>query len=338
MLKQAKQLSWAIATRQNPDFFQTRHQAHLLLQGSRATQDPAVTYYINEIFQDDLLRIGLKDSSNLNRFVNQAHHWIKQHQTNSLQGLDQYQRDYSAGTTQSFDSFYYRHRQRRMRCFSGEYFYHLKTWISTNTNWSVVTDSDPLRSGDALVISLPFCDTGNNFDGFESILELCDQLDIPVLVDCCYYTISGGITADLSYECIDTIAFSLSKSFPVANLRIGLRYTKSGVCDGQQLMNSINYNNSLSAYIGLKIIDKFGCDYIYTTYQQRQKVACDYFGLEPSQSVIFAVGNSQWECYNRNNLLQVYQLDLDPKQFCNRISLVGIFDNWDLFETIKNEY
>lgn len=337
MLDLAQQLSWAVAVRHTPDFYQARSQARLMLQGSRATQDPAVTAHLKSVFDQDLLTHGLNQSHTISQFVEQAHIWLQHHRSNRVQGLNQFRRDYSAGTTQSFDSFYWRHRQRRMRCLVGEYFYHLKAWISTDTNWSFVTDSDPLVPGDALVISVPFCDTGNQPHNFDEILHTCNRLEIPVLVDCCYYTISSGIDINVAQPCVDTVCFSLSKSFPVANLRIGIRYTRPDVYDGQRLMNSINYNNSLSAYIGCEIIDRFGSDYIYQTYHDRQQTVCRVLGLEPSQSVIFALGDSQWNLYNRNNLLETYQLDLSADLFCNRICLVSIYDNWDIFTAVTHE-
>jgi hypothetical protein len=296
-----------------------------------------VVDFINLIFSQDIFQQGLERWQNINEFVNSMPTWIANHQGNNISGLDRFQIDFSAGTTQSFDSFYYRHRTRRMRCFVGEYFYHLKTWISNSTNWSMISESDPLVVGDALVISLPFCDTGTQLENFEQVLTLCDQLNIPVLIDCCYYPISNGICADFSADCIDTVAFSLSKAFPIARLRIGVRFTKSGIFDGQRLHDSIHYNNSLSAWIGLKIIQKFSSDYIYNIYHQQQLEVCDYFELTPSQSVLFAIGDSSWDRYNRNNLLQTYQLNLDVNQFQNRICLSAIYDNWDLFKSIKHE-
>lgn len=338
LLNQIKKLSWAIATRNNHNFYQTRSHANLLLQGSRATGDPAVLGQLENIFTQDLLFNEVSRTTNLSEFVGAMRTWLEQHTTNTITGLDQYQADFSAGTTQAFDSFYYRHRDRRMRCFVGEYFYHLKTWNSNNTNWSFITDSDPLVTGDALVISAPFCDTGNLYPNMNQILIRCELLAIPVLVDCCYYPISGGIELKVGSAAIDTVAFSLSKAFPIASLRIGVRYTRPGIIDGQKLHHSINYNNTLSARIGLELITKFGSDYIYNTYQKRQQEVCAYFNLVPSNSVLFAVGDSTWDCYNRSNLLQSYGLDLDSTQFQNRISLVSIFDNWDLFRTIQNEH
>jgi hypothetical protein len=263
--------------------------------------------------------------------------WLENHSSNTIIGLEGFQADFSAGTTQAFDSFYYRHRHRRFRCFVGEYFYHLKTWISTNTPWAFVTSAEPLMFGDALVMSVPFCDTGSLPKDFNLIISQCEELNIPVLVDCCYYPISGGIDIDVTSSTIDTVTFSLSKVFPVANLRIGVRYTRPGTFDGQRLHDSINYNNTLSASIGLALISKFRSDYIYRTYSVRQQQVCDYFELTPSTSVLFAIGDKQWSCYNRSNLLKSYGLNFDADQFQNRISLVSIFDNWELFKLLKNE-
>lgn len=337
MYKKAEKLSWLIAARQHNNFYDCRAQARLLFQGSRAVRDSKVGNYLNLLLNKDVKLLGLDRGSNLAEFKHVMHKWIQNHKYNQLSGLDQYDIDFSAGTTQSFDSFYYRHRSRRMRCFVGEYFYHLKSWISNHTNWSFVTDLDPLVPGDALVISMPFCDTGSVLPDFDSVLDLCNRNSIPVLVDCCYYSISHNVCADLDRDCVDTVCFSLSKTFPVANLRIGIRYTRKDIFDGQKLHDSINYNNTLSAWVGLNLMQQFRSDYIYDTFQQQQQQVCDYFDLVPSDSVLFASGDQQWSKYNRANLLNAYQLDFDPDKFNNRISLSAVFDHWDLFEFVKNE-
>jgi hypothetical protein len=115
-----------------------------------------------------------------------------------------------------------------------------------------------------------------------------------------------------------------------------VRYTRNTV-DGQKLHDTINYNNNLSAYIGARIIDEFSSDYIYNKYKDKQMIVCDYFDLMPGNSVVFAVGNDEWNQYSRRNLLDRYQLDMDPSKFNNRVSLVSVFEHWNLFEEIKNE-
>ena len=142
---------------------------------------------------------------------------------------------------------------------------------------------------------------------------------------------------NVDYPCIDTVAFSLSKAFHVANMRIGVRYTRKDMFDGQKLHHSINYNNALSAYVGHEIVKNFSPDYLYKTYRTKQLEFCSFSGLTPSDSILFALGDGTWDKYSRRNLLNVYKLTYDPSMFTNRILLQPVFDNWDLFEVIKNE-
>ena len=335
-LHNIRKLAYLISAANSKNFFDARSTADHIFQGSRAVRSPEVTDFIKKVFEDQLLDRGLNKSDNLSEFKNLFTNWIAAHESSTVSGLDQYQMDFSAGTTQSFDSFYLRHRNRKFRCYTGEYFYHLKTWISNQINWSFITEDDPVSSNDAVVISMPFCDTGSLHPEYDQLISVCEQLGVPVLVDCCYYPISGDVKIDVSSSCIDTVSFSLSKAFPIANLRIGVRYTRNTI-DGQKLHDIINYNNNLSAYIGARIIDEFPSDYIYNKYKHKQMIVCDYFGLVPGNSVMFAVGNAEWNQYSRRNLLDRYQLDMDPSKFNNRVSLVSVFENWNLFEEIKNE-
>lgn len=328
-----KQLAWMIAARDVQDFYINRGQVRHLYQGSKAIRDDLILHKVNQT----LSRNTWQHSDNLTYFKQDFAPWLQEHNSNRISGLNQYQPSFSAGTTQAFDSFYFRHRAKKFRCFVGEYFYHLKTWLSNDVDWSFITDDAPLKSGDALVISAPFCDTGSMHPEFDAVIARCNQLDIPVLIDACYYVISGGVELDVTADCIDTVAFSLSKAFPIANLRIGMRYTRSTVFDGQSLHDAINYNNTLSAQVGNMLIRNYSSDYIYNYYREQQLDFCNTVGIVPSDSVLFAVGNSEWKEYNRSNLLQQYRLTFDPALFVNRISLTSVFENWDLFESLKNE-
>ena len=333
MLTLHKNLAWTIAARDQRDFYSSRDQVRHLYQGSRAIRDDSISNKISQLLTDN----AWQSADNLNHFKQNFAPWLQEHRSNRIIGLDQYRPSFSAGTTQAFDSFYFRHHKRKFRCFVGEYFYHLKTWLSNDVTWSFVTDSDPLRPGDAMIISAPFCDTGSMRPDYSAVIAQCTKLKIPVLIDACYYVISGGVELDVTAECIDTVAFSLSKAFPVANLRIGMRYTRPELFDGQSLHDSINYNNTLSALIGNMLISDYSSDYIYNHYREQQLNFCNSVGLTASDSVLFAVGNNTWNEYNRSNLLTQYQLAFDPGLFVNRISLTSVFENWDLFEILKNE-
>lgn len=314
-------------------FDDCRRVSNNLLQGSKAVQ----SHDINKLLDETSVSNAATDIKNLEMFVSSFKHWLLSG-SSRIHGLDNFEADFSAGTTQAFDSFYFRHKSRRFRCLVGEYFYHLKTWQSTSTNWSFVSETDPLAEGDAFIISLPFCDTGNLVDNYKDLLEQCTQLKIPVLVDCCYYTISSNLDIDVNYECVDTVCFSLSKAFPVANLRIGVRYTRPSIFDGQKLHHQIGYNNTISAHIGTLLINKYPPDYVSTKYCNYQEEACAFLGLVPSQSVIFGIGDKTWSQYSRKNLLDVYKLKFSPDLFANRISLNVIYENWDTFKLFKHEY
>lgn len=317
------------------NFFEARSQAKHLFQGSRAIQDPKTTEFVFSLLESGLQKSMSSDF--LKEFENTFADWLCAHSTNRITGLENFDAHFSTGTTQGFDSFYFRHRHCRFRCLVGEYFYHLKTWESNGVHWEFITDADTILPGDALVISVPFCDNGGAPSNYEKILKKCAELNVPVLVDCCYFPISGGLEINLNYSCIDTVCFSLSKSFPVARMRIGMRYLRKGIYDGQALHSNINYNNNLSALLGLKIINQFGSDYMYCTYIDRQNEICSKLpGLTATNCISFAVGDEEWSQYSRANLLEEYQLNFNSDMFKNRIFLGPIYEQWNIWKTYVN--
>jgi hypothetical protein len=177
-----------------------------------------------------------------------------------------------------------------------------------------------LDKNDAVVISLPFADTGDIHISHKEILERCTDLNIPVLIDLCYFSISAGITVDLYYPCITDIVFSLSKAFPIAHARIGLRLTKIDDDDTLFVYQKSFYNNRLGAALGLEFIRSFSCDYIPSKYKTKQLEFCSLLNVRPSKTVLFGIASNNWKEYNRGG----------PT---NRLSLHN-FLNQDI-ETIK---
>ena len=128
--------------------------------------------------------------------------------------------------------------------------------------------------------------------------------------------------------------FSLSKTFPVAHARIGMRYTRPGMIDGQKLHSQINYSNRLSATIGQHIISNFKSDYIVQKYQPMQDRICNALNITPSQSVIFADGDSSWQEFGRKGLLEVYKYNTDYRLFKNRICITHLLENAELVDQV----
>lgn len=313
------------------DFDQARGWANGCYIGSRLDPDPEFECWLGSKISSRDIMASAARSDELDRLESRWSTWISQHKYNHLRNLDLFHADFSQGTTQAFDSFYLRHRDRRFRCVVGEYFYHIKIWQSTNLQWSWTNGAD-LGSGDALVISVPFCDTAMKPQNLESMLERCDDLNIPVLLDLCYWPISFGIDLDVNHACIDTIAFSLSKAWPISTARIGMRYTRPGIQDGQRLHHDIGYNNNLGAFLGNVILDHFTVDYLVDLYRPRYHQICTVLALQSTNSVVFGIGDQHWDIYSRRELLRNYGLDFDASMFVNRICLNRIYQNWNLFE------
>jgi hypothetical protein len=242
----------------------------------------------------------LNDVELVEDFVQQYKSWISTSTNNKFIGLDNYQYAcYSAATSEAFDKFYMKNSSKRFRCFRGEYIYHKIAWRDKFA-WAYI-DDDELRTGDAVIISLPFADTGNKHISYDEVLDTCERLGIPVLIDCCYFGVCSDIEFNLNYECITDVAFSLSKAFPVAHARIGMRLTKEDNDDTLFAYNKpgLMYTNRLTASLGKRFITEFSPDYMYNTYREKQLEYCQLTSTTPSNTVFFGIGDKKWQKYNR---------------------------------------
>jgi hypothetical protein len=262
-----------------------------------AIQDPETC----KILSEPICISDINSSDIIDEYLNLYDKWIASTKTNTFIGLEDFKyKCYSNGTTESFDKFYLFNSHRRFRCFSGEYMYHKLAWRN-GFFWKYLED-DELRENDAVVISLPFADTGNEHILYHSLMEQCIKLKVPVLVDCAYFGICHSIQFDLSYSCITDVTFSLSKTFPVAYARIGMRYSRIDTDDTLFVYGKIQYNNKLGANLGVKYLTKFSPDYISNKYIDAQKEFCNILGVRPSKTTLFGIGGSEWKEYNRGGI------------------------------------
>jgi hypothetical protein len=325
----AKQLAWAVTTAKTSDFHSARTLVKHFYSGSRAINSTEVGATIKKL---PAIADMIYDHSVIGKFEKSFGSWLEKNKYNTLSGLENFEPDISQGATQAFDSFYIKHANRHWKMFYGEYFYHTLTAINLQKQWSFIQDHRELNSGDVLMISVPFCDTGNQINNIEAILDHCDQHNVPVLIDCAYYTIARDIELNLNHSCIDTVVFSLSKTFPVAHARVGMRYTRLTHRDGQKLHSKINYDNRVSAAVGLYIIDQYSSDWVVDRYYESYLRHTDLLNLTPGNSIMFAEGNDSWVEYSRKSLLETYGLDLDYRLFKNRICLAQLLENGDIVD------
>lgn len=230
----------------------------------------------------------LNDTDIHNKFTKRYYDWILETKNNAISGLEHFKSVvFTNGSTEAFDKFYLKNKIRRLRVFKGEYMYH--TAIGRSYFDSIVTiDDQDLDHNDVVVISLPFADTGNEHPDMDAVLTRCNELDIPVLIDCCYYGSCSEIDFNFNYKCITDITFSLAKIFPVGFLRIGMRLTRHDNDDPLFVYNKNNYVNRLSAAVGLELLNRYGPDYNYNTYRETQEKFCKELNVELSKCVFFA--------------------------------------------------
>ena len=219
--------------------------------------------------------------------------WILNTEENKVLGLDDFSESvFSQGTTESFDKFYTRHRDKKVRVFRGEYSYH---------NYMIDTlnlDDVGLTKNSCVIISIPFADSGTEYN-YHSIMRECSRKNIPVLVDCCWFGTCAGMTFDFRYPCIEDVVFSLSKTFPVSRLRIGVRFSR-GYVDGLSQYARDGYLNFNSMGVGMKFMQEFSSDYIFKKYSKKQLEICKSIGVLPSPVVNLATGiGKKWDYLNR---------------------------------------
>ena len=246
---------------------------------------------------------ALDNPTVVNDFCYTYRNWILSTKNNTVIGLDGFPTmGFSNGTSEAFDKFYLQNHGRRFRCFRGEYMYHRLAWDAHQFSWAWL-DDEPLAENDAVVVSLPFADTGEVHNRYtKEFLDQCYNLGIPVLLDCAFFGICSSIKFDFTHPAITDVCFSLSKTAPVNLLRIGLRFTRPGFHDSLQVYHDSQYVNRLSAAVGLTMLNSIGPDDTYNRWRNQQLNFCLAMRLVPSNTVIFGIDTQHlYDAYNRGS-------------------------------------
>lgn len=227
--------------------------------------------------------------------------WIGTSKRNEIHGLKNFPiKHLINGTTQTFDEAYYQHSHRRLRIFKGEYAYHKRAFA----NWSFI-ESEPLSKSDFIIISAPFCSTGEKHPRMDEVLNEAYELEIPVLVDAAYFGTCTDLKIDLSHPSIESVSFSLTKGTGLGDIRSGIRYSKekNNLPIAQQ--NDYDHTILAAARIGLYMMEKFSPDYIPDTYRDIQVEVCKMAQVQPTNCMHLALGGEAWNdfmidgAYNR---------------------------------------
>lgn len=261
----------------------------IMFEGVQYVYDPDADLFVKNAIISALDNDCFNDDSSLPLFLKNYKAWIQSSKLNTVKGLDKFiHASFSLGTTETFDKFYLEHRNKRFRWFRGEYMHHQYS----NRNYKVIEDG-ALEENDVVVISLPFCQTGDKHPDMDNIIKKCETLRIPVLLDCAYFGLCGRLDFDFTSPAINTIAFSLSKTYPVSYLRIGIRFSRYRPGDTLEMLNRNGYVNRLGIAVGLQLFDHYTPDYLYNTYRTTQEQFCSKLNASPSPSVIFGISDSR---------------------------------------------
>ncbi len=285
---------------------------HLPYGGARAINNHVIVEFINYTLGNDFIS-KVNDETIVDKFLSNYSSWLLDSRLNNLKGFDSFQhRRYANATTEVFDKWYLRHRNKRLRIFRGEYMYHYAVHRNLDLPFKWLEDA-PLDKNDHVVISLPFADSGKIHHETTSILNSAAVLGVPVLIDAAYLGLTHNLKFDFDHPAIDTIALSLSKTFPVANFRIGMRLMKKDLDDGLDIYYKTNYQNRYSAALGNELIINYNADYNAICYEHWQRFKCNEMNLIQSNTVIFGLGGKEYQMYNRGGL-------------CNRLFLGGFYE------------
>lgn len=211
----------------------------------------------------------------------------------------------SLGTTQAMDwwHYYVMSEGRRLRMFRGEYPYNRDVLLEGDWMGERYIDDTPLQRGDAVIISFPFSGTGGKHDRMDELFDTCDELDIPVFVDCAWFGTCYGLEADLDRQCVKMVAFSTTKGLSCGNWRSGIVFSRIDV-GALSVQTEWKHGIHLNVALANCLFKKFGPDAIPKKFKEAQHAVCDYYELEPSPTIHIAQApiNPEWKHFSRDGV------------------------------------
>ena len=272
----------------NNKFYEIRYKTWSAFSSGNVIKDKELIDFASTVNINKYLR----DPHIVKNFEQYFPYWLKTCPRFRFQGIDDFKYAcFSQGSQEYFLNFYLKYRDRRFRVFKGEYWWHMECWKNLGINWAYIDEAD-LDINDVVIMSCPFARIGDVHPQHKELIEKCEILGIPVLLDFIYLPNStfDSIEIDLRSSCIESISFSFSKTFPIANARVALRMTRRKVHDPMQISNDENVANRLATGIGFEFMRKYDVDYMVQKYHAEQIHWCKVLGLKPTKVVHFAEG------------------------------------------------
>ena len=233
-----------------------------------------------------------------NEFIEKIDYRIKNSNLNQIIGLERFGNKHVInGTTQAFDEAYWLFKNRRLRIFRGEYAYHRRVNL-----YCPFIEDEPLAENDYLIISVPFCSTGDVHLKLNETLDQAYNLNIPVIIDCAYWGTCWGIIIDVSHPAIHQVCFSLTKSLGLGDMRSGIRYSNINFDTPITQQHDYNHLQLMALKIGIYMMDRFDPDHIPNKFREAQESACFDAQITPTKCMHLALGDKNWGHYKIDNM------------------------------------
>lgn len=249
--------------------------------------------------------------------------WIASSKLNQFTGLDKFpHRFVSLGVTQALDWWHYycSANHLRLRMFRGEYPYNRDTILENWTQDRYIDDTE-LLPGDAVVISFPFSGNGRKHQRWDEIIATCNDMDIPVFVDCAWFGTCFDLKVDLNQKCIKMVGFSTGKGLSCGNWRSGIvfsRFNEEQCSLG--LQTEWRHGIHLNVAIANELMRNFGPDTMPKKYKESHTTVCDHYGLEHSNTIHIAVApdTPEFAEFNRDGVVNRINIRDAIKRYKNK--------------------
>lgn len=230
-------------------------------------------------------------------FVSLYNDWIGNSNNFKIHGLHNFTCDVVDGITGAFDNFHYAYPTLETVIFAGEYKYHSRLGATT------IASPSQLKTGQKLIITVPFAATGEIHLHFDEVIAECEKLHIPVFVDCALFGTTKQPDLKLDYDCIVAIAFSPSKTFSTGPLsRIGVCYHRIEKPTPMVVQRDYEYMNHMSMNIHTALLKNFSADYMYNKYVDKQNEIAYKLNVTPSSTVFLCyTDDPKWSQFRQEN-------------------------------------
>lgn len=300
----------------NDTFEECHGRASVLFQDNNAIRDQAVMDFLKKK-QFDILQLR-ENYDQKNELDTVFKNWLGE----KLIDTESYNVIPMPSTQKAIIEFLAKNKSRKLRIHQQEYWQ--KDWFDTIPwDFEYYKTPEDIKENDMIVLSLPLRGTQIIESWFVPLLERCEELNVPVLLDCAYYWLVDTQKISVKYECIKEVTCSLSKLFPTFTLGAGAKLVKKHLVTK---WDTYYTQNRILVDLTLDLCKNFSHDYIIKKYKPLQRKYCNLLEIEPLPCVTHAKIKKDLYEYNCNKMWEHNGLNQDL------LNMSRLYENNELIE------